>query len=338
MITFALSPDVLGQTRFSFSPLAEAVLSLRLLGQPRPAHVHSPWLGEARGRLDRADLELLLSVVPPGPYIASCLVPSGRVSQPSLEEQLTALTKLTAVDLERDLQQVWCGRTLPRRVAVLLESGPRATAQLAEALWDYWDAVIRPFWPRMCAVLEDDVSHRMAGLVDEGVYSLLRDLHPEISVEGDRMYVDKPHCDGEVQYASQMILTPSVFAWPDLILEDGEDGRFGLTYTARGIARVWEGRDAPAVRGPEPLATLLGRTRAAILRYTSVPMSTTQIARELGQSPAAVNEHLGILRNAGLVTSRRSGRSVLYRQTPLAEYMLRAQPDTVRVLRPTARG
>jgi hypothetical protein len=106
--------------------------------------------------------------------------------------------------------------------------------------------------------------------VDDGVYSLLRDLHSEISVEGNRMYVDKPHCDDGVQHASQMILTPSVFAWPDLILEDSGDGCFGLTYAARGIARVWEGRDAPAVEGPEPLATLLGRTRAAILRRTSV--------------------------------------------------------------------
>jgi hypothetical protein len=31
------------------------------------------------------------------------------------------------------------------------------------------------------------VSHRMAGLVDDGVYALLRELHSEISVEGNRM-------------------------------------------------------------------------------------------------------------------------------------------------------
>lgn len=338
LITFVLSPDVLGQTRFSFSPLTEATLSLRLLGQPRPPHVHSPWLREARGRLDGVDLELLLAVVPPGPYIASCLVPAALSPQPALEDQLTALTNLTAGDLERDLREVWSGRTPPRRVAGLLESGPRATAQLAEALWDYWDAVIQPYWPRMCAVLEDDVSHRMAGLVDDGVYSLLRDLHPEIRVEGNRMYVDKPHFDDEVQHASEMILTPSVFAWPNLILSDGEDDRFGLTYAARGIARVWEGRNSPTVKGPAPLATLLGRSRGAILCRTSVPMSTTQIARELGQSPASVNEHLAVLRDAGLVTGRRSGRSVLYRQTPLAEYLVRAQQETVRVLRSTAHG
>jgi hypothetical protein len=88
-------------------------------------------------------------------------VPLGRIAQPSLEDQLTALTKLTADDLERDLREAWSGRTTPRRVASLLESGPRAAAVLAEALWGYWDAVIQPFWPRMCAVLEDDVSHRM---------------------------------------------------------------------------------------------------------------------------------------------------------------------------------
>jgi hypothetical protein len=156
-----LSPDVLGQTRFSFSPLTEATLSLRPLGQPRSSHVHSAWLREARGRLDGVDVELLLSVVPPGPYIASCLVPLGRIAQPSLEDQLTALTKLTADDLERDLREAWSGRTTPRRVASLLESGPRAAAVLAEALRDYWDAVIQPFWPRMCAVLEDDINHRM---------------------------------------------------------------------------------------------------------------------------------------------------------------------------------
>ncbi|MEA5358486.1 helix-turn-helix domain-containing protein [Amycolatopsis sp., V23-08] len=320
-----LSPDVLGRTRFCFSPLAEATSSLRLLGLPRPAHVHTPWLRQARARLDGVDLELLLSVVPPGRYIASCLVPRGRIPQPSLEDQLSALTAVTVDELERDLREVWSGRTPPRQVADLLASGARATARLAEALWDYWDAVIRPHWPRMCAVLEDDVSRRMAALVDHGFYALLRDLHPEVGVEGNLLHIDKPHFADAVYEASEMILTPSVFTWPDLILEDGETGCFGLTYAARGIARVWEGADALTPKTAEPLATLLGRTRAAILRRTDVPMSTTRIARELGQSPASVSEHLAVLRDAGLVTSRRSGRSVLYRQTPLAEHVLRAQ-------------
>ncbi len=83
---------------------------------------------------------------------------------------------------------------------------------------------------------------------------------------------------------------------------------------------------------------IAGRKTYLFCAWLAWPMSTTQIARDLGQSPASVNEHLAVLRDAGLVTRRRSGRSVLYRQTPLAEYMLRAQPDTVRVLGPTTRG
>jgi DNA-binding transcriptional ArsR family regulator len=89
----------------------------------------------------------------------------------------------------------------------------------------------------------------------------------------------------------------------------------------------------------EPLAALLGRTRAAILEMTAVPLSTTQIAHELGQSPGSVNQHLSVLRGSGLVVSRRSGRSVLYRQTPLAQSMIAAQQvarhGTVGTLPPT---
>lgn len=327
MITFVLSPDVLGRTRFSFSPLTEATLSLRLLGQPGLAPVHAPWLRQARGRLDSVDLELLRSVVPSGRYIASCLVPLGQALQPALDDQLTALADLPVEDLERDLREAWDGRTMPGRTEALLASGPRATAYLAEALRDYWDAAIQPYWPRMCAVLEDDVSHRMSGLIDDGYYAVFRDLHPEIKVDGDRMFVDKPHFGDSVHHASEMILTPSVFAWPTLTLQDGAAGQFALIYAARGIARVWEGHGTAAVTGTESLTALLGRARAAILQRTSVPMSTTQLARELQQSPASVSEHLAVLRNAGLLTSRRSGRSVLYRQTPLAEYVIGAQQD-----------
>ena len=74
MITYVLSTDVLGNTRFSFSPLAEATLSLRLLGCPHPTHIHAPWLRQVRNRLEGVDLELLLAVLRPASVspIASC--------------------------------------------------------------------------------------------------------------------------------------------------------------------------------------------------------------------------------------------------------------------------
>jgi len=44
--------------------------------------------------------------------------------------------------------------------------------------------------------------------------------------------------------------------------------------------------------------------------------SATDLARELPVSRQAVQKHLGLLADAGLVAARRSGREVLYHPTP----------------------
>ena len=337
MITYVLTTDVLGNTRFSFSPLAEATLSLRLIGCPHPTHIHAPWLRSVRNRLDGVDLELLLAVAPSGKWVADCLMPAPSGPQVTIEEQLRELAQISAAEMGRDLQEVWQDEpAVPRRLRELVRTGAHGPQQLAETLWDYWDAALEPFWNKICAVLEDDVFHRVAAQMNSGLFALLEDLHPEVSLDGNLLHVDKPHHTSATYHGRELDLTPSVFAWPGLILRDGQDDRFGLTYAARGVARVWEGLSVMNQIDDDPLAALLGRTRAAILEMTSVPMSTTQIARELGQSAGSVSQHLSVLRGSGLVVSRRSGRSVLYSQTSLAQSMVAVQevvrPGAVRAL------
>jgi DNA-binding transcriptional ArsR family regulator len=58
------------------------------------------------------------------------------------------------------------------------------------------------------------------------------------------------------------------------------------------------------------LDTLIGRTRAAILLRLDVPMTTTQLARGLQQSPSTVSEHLTVLRGNGLLISWRRASTV----------------------------
>lgn len=53
-------------------------------------------------------------------------------------------------------------------------------------------------------------------------------------------------------------------------------------------------------------------------------MTTTQLARELGQSPGTISQHLSVLRRNGLLDSWRSGRSVLYRRTAIASSVIAA--------------
>ncbi|MEV5300035.1 ArsR/SmtB family transcription factor [Amycolatopsis methanolica] len=47
------------------------------------------------------------------------------------------------------------------------------------------------------------------------------------------------------------------------------------------------------------------------------------MAGALAVTPSAVSQHLRILRENGLVTRERSGRSVLYVITPLGEALIR---------------
>lgn len=324
MITFELSPDVLGHTRFAFSPLGEATYSLRLLGSPNPASVHMPWLRRARESLAGVDLALLMAVAAPGRWVATFMVPTASPST-TIEEQLQDLTHMSPVAMARDLGEVWADSGTPRRGQQLLGAGPRAPGVLAETIWNYWDAVIAPHWPRMCGVLEGDVSHRLTRLVSDGLFGLLADLHPDVALDGHLLNIDKPQHATARFTASEMTLVPSVFVWPTVVLDDGLEGTFAVTYPARGVGQLWEGLGEMIKSDGNSLGNLLGRTRAAVLGLTAVPTSTTAIARELGQSPSTISQHLSVLREAGLVNARRSGKSVLYSQTPLAISVVKAE-------------
>lgn len=330
MIEFHLDVDVLGNARFAFSPLAELGSSLRLLGQPRPAHLHTPWLRQVRPRLSEVDIDLLLAMAPPGRWAPEFLFPLATGPQTTLESQLQTLTTTAAETLRESLTKVWEGGDLPGRARDLLAAGPRAPAILAEALWEYWDVAIAPYWSRMCGVLEGDVSHRAAMSLNEGLLGLLADLHPEVTLHGHTMRIDKPHHADATYEGSRLTLLPSVFVWPNLIIGHSSPGAFELTYAARGVGRVWEDVEGVARTG-DTLGALLGRTRGTILAMVAVPMSTTQIAHTLGQSPGSINQHLSVLRDGGMVRSWRSGRSVLYQQSALGTSL-------VAVNRPTDTG
>jgi hypothetical protein len=332
VIKFQLSGEVLGRTRFTFSPLSEVTLSLHLLGRPHLTHLHSRWLQLTRDRLGGVDLPLLFAVAPPEKWIPSCLVPSADTTRVTIEDQLTDLTHVSPAELAADLAQIWGDRPRPPYLTDLLEAGARGPGILAEKLWEYWTAAIAPHWPRICAVLEADVAFRSGALAERGLFALLDDLHPEVTVQGHDLLVDKPHHADGTYGATRLILTPSVFGYPNLILDHDEPGVFCLTYPAHGVGRVWEGLEPPDQKADNQLAALFGRTRAVILERAAVPVTTTQLARELGQSPGSVSEHLTVLKANGLLCSRRTGRSVLYWQTPLAQSMISTQrtPATLR--------
>jgi len=70
------------------------------------------------------------------------------------------------------------------------------------------------------------------------------------------------------------------------------------------------------------LEAALSPGRASVLKGCLTPRTTTDLARELGLSPAAVSAHLSRLKVAGLIERHRSGRKVFYRLGDAGESLL----------------
>ena len=68
------------------------------------------------------------------------------------------------------------------------------------------------------------------------------------------------------------------------------------------------------------------RSVRGLLASLALPSTTTHLAEQLDLSPAAVSQHLKILKDAGLVTAHRRGWMVLYQRTPAATTLLAAVP------------
>ncbi len=321
VIRLRLSPGDLERLRFAYSPLAEVAESLYVLHSGVIPDMHHGWYDKTRPRLRHVDTEVLGAIVPaPRPHVASFLLAGAREPGTSIDAQLALVAESPTDRLRADLEVVWRGELPPATKRVLQHGGgPR----IAQALWQYWKVALAPYWSHIRAVLDADVAYRAGRLARGGIAALLSDLHPGLELAEHAINV-RSHAGSEHQLAgSGLVLVPCVFAWPYVMADVGAGDAPTITYGPRGVGELWPTAELPA-RDGDPLAALLGRSRAAILLSVGLPKATSDLARELGQSMPAVSAHLGVLRRAGLVRSWRAGRRVLYERTPLATSVVAA--------------
>jgi DNA-binding transcriptional ArsR family regulator len=314
----------LGRMRFAYSPLAEVAESLYLLASRHIPSVHRPWYDSIKDRLSDVDLGLLRVVVPGTPAMPDALF--GGVTGPAttIESQLTLIAELDGEAIGEMIDEVSLGRPLSPTALGLLAKGAAASRLIADELYRYWSIAVEPHWPSIRPVLDDDVAYRAAELTRAGVESMLCGLHPEVSIHGAVMRINKLHTADEDLSGAGLVLVPSVFSWPHIVFAPCGHGQSTLTYAARGIGKVWGERNKSDDSAEAALGALIGRSRAAILLSLMLPHSTTELALMLGQSAPAVSQHLAVLKRSGLVTSWRKGKSVLYRCSDLATSVIEA--------------
>ena len=146
--------------------------------------------------------------------------------------------------------------------------------------------------------------------------TLFTDLSRNVSWEQPDLEVDMPAHNATVNLNGRgLLLVPSAFAASHPFVIDSAPWQPTVSYPARGIATLWE--EPPATS--EGLARLLGSSRAAMLVDLAAPRSTIELAARLSSAPPPRRTISPRLRDGGLVTARRDGRSVLYARTPLGD-------------------
>ncbi|MEV7499269.1 winged helix-turn-helix domain-containing protein [Streptomyces sp. NPDC093018] len=323
MLRFEVSVEDLLRSRFALSPAMELSALLRsLTDRNRP--LPRAWAARLRPAFERLrretelDAVLALHTARSG---ADFVAPPPRGLGQTWADDLAAIRATPAAAARRELLAA-AARPTGRapRVRAVLDSAD-AVPRIAAAMDRAWRELLAADWPQLRAICERDVVHRVGVIGEHGWAAAIEGLHPGIAWRAGGIELGFfPAGDTVRLVGDGLLLIPSVCVGPSVAAHLEDPWPRTLVYPARGTAALW---DAPeAAPGPDALTALVGRARARLLMALDAPASTSHLARSLAMAPGAVGDHLAILRAAGLLVRARSGRSVLYRRTPLGEALV----------------
>ncbi|XUL94468.1 DUF5937 family protein [Streptomyces galilaeus] len=320
----AFSTSDLAQVRFAVSPMWEVAPSFRLLNSAAAHPVHQPWVEQVRPRMAAAGAARgwLAELIPLLGYVPDFLNPAPSGPAPTLATELAAIRAAPVDRVRRDLDHLarHQGRLGPRMRALYADPQARLP-KVTDAIETYWELALAPYWARIRTVLDADVFYRARQVAEHGTGHLFNDLHTSVSWDDNALRLARRKQPLSRKTAGAgLVLIPSAFTGPGLRTRVISPDPPQLAYPARGVGSLWESRHATRT---DALTAVLGRSRTLLLTELETPASTTELARSTGLSAAGVSQYLTALRDAGLVSAHRVGRSVLYARTAAAETLLK---------------
>ncbi|GAA4674329.1 ArsR/SmtB family transcription factor [Streptomyces youssoufiensis] len=321
----AFSTSDLAQVRFAVSPMWEVTPSFRLLRAGTAHPVHRPWAEQVRPRLLASGLDRgwLRELIPPtGGYVPDFLNPAPTGLAPTPAAEWEAIRASPADRVRQDLDHLARHEGLGPRLRALRNDPRGLLPRVAEELETYWELALAPYWARVRAVLDADIRYRARLAAEHGTGHLLNGLHTSLNWDGTALRMThRKQPLTRTTAGTGLLLIPSAFTGPGLRTRTTLPDPPQLVYPARGVGTLWEPR---SVTRSDALSAVLGRSRTLVLTELEIPDSTTRLAHRTGLSPAGVSQCLTALRDAGLVSAHRAGRSVLYARTAAAEALLQA--------------
>ncbi|WP_020015093.1 ArsR/SmtB family transcription factor [Promicromonospora sukumoe] len=311
-------------------PLWEAVLSAHQVNVAGGPLVFGQWRSQVVSGLTR-EARSYLGLTPPRGYTPDFLTPAG--GSTVFGEGLDTMLSTPSARFQDELELLSRRREVPRWTADLHRSTV-ARHRLGVAATAFHDQALAPHWTAIRSAVEADVAARARTLTSGGTQALLASVHPTITWRDPVLCVDTA-ADRDVYLEGRgLTLQPAFFCWrAPISLADPELAPVLVYPVPHRLSWL---QPAGGGHRDRALAALLGRTRAAALSALAYGASTSDLARHIGVSAPSASEHASVLRDAGLIASRRERNSVWHTLTPLGQAVLDGGRELVAAASPAA--
>lgn len=301
-------------------PMWEMLLCGFRLREADSALEHRQWLSEVRARRRRGpSLELLSVLAPMGHYIPDFLTPAA--GRHGIDAGLEAILATPRRQLRHEILQLAQRSPVPDWMRPLADGDVAFLERLVAELRLLHEAAITPYREQMRATADADRSIRTRALLDDGVEGLFHSFGPLVEWQPPVLTMDFV-VDRDLHLGGRGLrLVPAYFSRHTLDTLADPELTPVLVYPVDQDSR-WA-RIAVSKRGS--LNSLMGSTRAAVLDAVGDGATTSQLAGRLRTSLSAVSRHTGVLRDAGLINTRRHGTAVLHTLAPLGRQLLDGQ-------------
>ncbi|MBW1602458.1 helix-turn-helix transcriptional regulator [Streptomyces sp. JJ66] len=326
MLELSFSDRALARLRVakSVDPMWEIALSLHLLQNQEEALVFGPWRREVRAALQAAGLTAavrgLALICPATGYFPDFLTP-GR-GDPDVATGVDRVLSTPRSRLCAELSRLYPRGPVPRGVRALALGDPSALRGLGGVLQRYHQVAVAPYTAAMRGQAATDRARRAEAALDRGAEGLLASYAQAPGWEHEGGYLRAPYPRERSVDVQDRALTvvPSFFCvrTPLALVDDSLPPVLvhPLSPALGWLTRLREAEVRP------PVTQLVGSSRAEMLEILERPMTTTALAAALRLALSTASRHASVLREAGLVATRREGNRVLHERTALGRALL----------------